>query len=325
MVMSSVLFTYTLAVCLAAPEPDTEKARQPHPLAPSLPKLSAKEEKALDQIIERFIQYEIGKLRPSEGAKVIEDFQQLGPEATFALIRGLNRAANIEGSCPVVIIGKKLGKILRSSEDVELLQYARENIGVGVTVKRHQSVLTDLKFACLMRKGELARKGIGKHNPQQKSLSNLTVAELTKAAESDHGPRLTAVLKELAQRRGEKVIDALSTAAAHHDSDVQKLARELLTKNLARLTPAQVKARLKDDNTEVRSAAARASVSKGLRLGSELIDLLEDADGNVRQAARQALIQLSKGADYGPAPDADAAARAQAVKQWRAWWASQGK
>jgi hypothetical protein len=321
----SFLFTSTLTLCLATGSPDAEKTHEPHPLAPSLPKLSAKEEKALDQVIERFIQYEIGKVRPGEGARIIEDFHKLGPEATFALIRGLNRAANIEGSCPVVVIGKKLGKILRSTEDVELLQYARESIGLGVTVKRHQSILTDLKFACVLRKGELARKGIVKQAPAHKAMSKLSVAELNKAIETEHGPQVPPLLKELAQRKGDKVIDALSTAAAQHDSGVQKLARELLTKNLTRLSPSQVKARLKDENTEVRAAAARASISKGLRLGGELIDLLEDADENVRQSARQGLVQLSKGADYGPAPEADAAARAQAVKQWRAWWASQSK
>jgi hypothetical protein len=75
----------------------------------------------------------------------------------------------------------------------------------------------------------------------------------------------------------------------------------------------------------VRAAAARVIASKGLKLGSELIDLLGDDKPAVREAAHAALLKLSKGADYGPAKDATTEEREEAVKKWRAWWEKQEK
>ena len=52
--------------------------------------------------------------------------------------------------------------------------------------------------------------------------------------------------------------------------------------------------------------------------------LLEDRDPEVRLAARQALVQISKGSDFGPERDASEADRADAIAKWKAWWAKQG-
>src|SRR5262245_51018666 len=103
--MIAVLLSLSL-IAVDVPE-NTVSPRKPHPLAPSLPQLSEAEEEQLDQIIERFIQTDIGKLRGDEAKRAIAEFNKLGPEAIFALIRGVNRAAEIEASCPVLIIGKK--------------------------------------------------------------------------------------------------------------------------------------------------------------------------------------------------------------------------
>src|SRR5262249_26522250 len=103
-----------------------------------------------------------------------------------------------------------------------------------------------------------------------------------------------------------------------------QLAQQLLRKHLARQPAAELKARLKDDQAEVRAAAARLVGSKGLRFGAELIDLLGDGEEGVRQAARPALVQLGRGADFGPTADAGDTERAEAVRQWRAWWEKQG-
>ena len=55
-----------------------------------------------------------------------------GRLAIPALIRGLNRAAKIEHSCPVVFIAKKLDRLLMASDDRELLEFARDEIGTDV-------------------------------------------------------------------------------------------------------------------------------------------------------------------------------------------------
>ncbi|HEY1375898.1 MAG TPA: hypothetical protein VGF55_03855 [Gemmataceae bacterium] len=138
-------------------KPAADTARKPNPLAPSLPELSEDEEKKTDAVIDRFIDADTGKLTGPEAKKAIQDFHKLGPEATFALIRGLNKAAAIDYSCPAVTIARKLGTTLRSTTDTQLLEYARENIGAGVTRSRHMAVIKDLKVACTVRKGQLER------------------------------------------------------------------------------------------------------------------------------------------------------------------------
>src|SRR5438128_805968 len=107
--MSTTLLSFTLAALLAADTGTPSKAERPrNPLAPSLPQLTDEEEEKIDAVIDRFILYDTGKLKGAEGKKALADFNNLGPEAIFPLIRGLNRAANIESSCPALVIAKKL-------------------------------------------------------------------------------------------------------------------------------------------------------------------------------------------------------------------------
>jgi hypothetical protein len=314
----------TLALLAPGDAPKDKPApRKPHPFAPSLPLLTDEEEAKLDQIIDRFIQYDLGKLKGDEGKKALQDFQRLGPEAIPALIRGLNRAAQIEATCPAVVIARKLGPLLLASNDPKLLEFARDNIGAGVTRSRHMAVLKDLKFACLRRRTEVVKAG--RTSPGTKAPSAMSVTELADAVASERGDRLKQVLGELEKRNGNAAIAALGTAAGiTYDEDAAKLARDLLLKNLLRQNGQVVKDRLKDERPEVRAAAATVVGKKGWRLGGDLIALLEDKDAEVRQAARQALVQLSKGMDHGPERDANDAQRAEAVSKWKAWWAKQG-
>jgi hypothetical protein len=164
-----------LAVCLMQPppspgQPPLEKPakpspgspektpRKPSPFAPSLPDLTDAEEEVLDRLIDRFIEADIGKLVGPDAKKAVAEFQALGPEATFALIRGLNKAAAINHSCPAVTIAKKLSGTLRTTRDKQLLEFARENIGSGVESSRHMAVLKDLKVTASLRKSAIERE-----------------------------------------------------------------------------------------------------------------------------------------------------------------------
>src|SRR5438105_2637471 len=138
----SVLAVLTF-VSFQATQPETP--RKQHPLFPSLYELSDEEEEKLDQVIDNFIDYDTGKLKGPEGKKALADFQKLGPDAIPALIRGINKAAKIEHSCPAVQIAKKLSRLLGSSKDTELLEFARENIGAGIERSRHMGVLRELR------------------------------------------------------------------------------------------------------------------------------------------------------------------------------------
>jgi hypothetical protein len=295
--------------------------RDPNPLAPSLPLLTKKEQGAIQEVIDRFIQFETGKLSAKASTKALADFKALGPEATFQLIEGLNYAANIESSCPAVVIARRLSMILSGSEDVDLLDFARENIGAGVTAKRHLNVIKDLKLACALRKGVVQRRNVALgYRLGQKTPLQMSVSELANAAGSERGPRLQVILVELATRRGEQVLNTLGAVADSYEPEVKKLARSLLSRHLSRLDAKGVREALTADQAQVRAAAARVAGSKRLPVGEELIALLNDPQAEVRQAARQALGRLSKGLDYGPEPTASETERTEAARRWRAWW-----
>jgi len=328
MPMTTTFLTLTLTVVMSG---DHDAPRKPSAIAPSLPALTDEEEDKLDATIDRFIEADIGKLRGDDYKTALRDFDKIGPEGIPALIRGLNKAATIEGSCPAVVIAKKLTKMLSASEDRELLEFARENIGAGVGKTRHAAVLQDLRVACMLRKGALAREAKTKptkpaaSDSTDKGLRSMSVSDLAKAAGSERGPRLKEVLVELETRKGPEAIAALGSAAASYEGDVRDLARDLLDKNLVRQGVRVIKEKTKDDRAEVRAAAARVIASKGLKLGDELIDLLGDENAGVREAAHTALVKLSKGADHGPAKSATPEEREAAVKKWRAWWEKQEK
>ncbi len=277
-----------------------------NPLAPSLPQLTAKEEAKFEGIVERFIQYDIGKLPGAAGKKALEDFKGLPPEAIFVLIDGFNRAANMEASCPVVLIGKKIVTILNASDDLSLLTFAKENLGAGVTVQRHLGMLKDVQFSILLRKGAVQRRlaATGTSGTGGVKLSALPLAALVKAADSKKGPAVAPYLTEIEKRQGAKVLETLALAASSPDKDVQLVGTGLLAKHLTRQSGTQLKELLKHERPEVKSAAAREIGARELAYGSELIELLGESDPAIHQAARGALRRLSRGVDHGP--DADA-------------------
>lgn len=120
---------------------------------PALPgELGPEEEEKLDSIIDRFIDYDIGK---SSNRRALRDFDELGPEAIPALIRGLNKSATMSHSCPAATIYKKLRALLRTSDEDKTLRFARENIGAGVGRTPYGSLLNDLKMTCVLRTRQL--------------------------------------------------------------------------------------------------------------------------------------------------------------------------
>src|SRR5262245_2733100 len=321
--MTGTLFALTAVVLLAGDSSTDKSPRPPHPFAPSLPRLTDDEEERLDEIIYRFMDHDVGKLRGQEGLKARQNFERLGPEAIPALLRGIHRAAAVNDSCPVVVISGKLGRMLGSTQDVKLLQFARDELaGVGPT--RHASTIADLRTGIMLRRNALVRAGVGEIDPAKRPPRQLSTAELIEQAGKERGQRLKQVLLELAQRPGDDPLNALGIAAASYERDVQQFARNLLTQNLSRQTPTFVKEKLKDDKVEVRLAASRVAVSRNLPVVSDLIDLLADESDAVRDFAHQTLVRVARGADYGPKKGADKEERDRAVEKWRAWWTRQG-
>lgn len=323
--MTTAVLVLTLAVCAFGEDAPSrsagtrEKEKPKHsPYAPSLPYLTKEEEDQLDEIIDRFMLYDIGRLQGQEGAKALKAFKDLGPEAIPALVRGVNRAAKIEHSCPVVVIAQKLSRLLAASDDQELMEFVRDEIGSGVGRTRHAGVLQDLRMGVSMRKNVLARRGSAPSGP--KPPRAMTVTELADAASTERGPRLKFILAELEKRRGQEVMPALANAAASYEKDIQKLGRELLDRHLSRQTETVLKEKLSDDSIEVRTAAIRVIAGKKPRLAGELIELLSDNKEEVRAAAHENLVKLNRGQDLGPAAGADKEKIAEAQAKWRSWW-----
>ncbi len=316
--MSTSLLVLTLAFFASVDNPETKEKPKRSPYGPSLPYLTKEEEEKLDAIIDRFMEYDIGRLRGEEARKALNDFKALGPESIPALVRGVNRAAQIEHSCPVVVIAQKLGRLLAASDDQELLEFVRDEIGAGVGRTRHAAVLQDLRLGVTLRKNALAQRPQG----GPKSPRAMSIAELTDAASSERGPRLRTLLTELEKRRGKEVVTALANAAGHYDKDIQKLGRDLLERNLSRETEAVIKSKLTDtdDLEEVRKAAVRVVANRMPRLTTELIELLADEKETIRTAAHTALVKLSRGQDFGPTSDAGKEQIAEAQAKWRSWW-----
>jgi HEAT repeat protein len=300
-----------IAALVVAQVPADYRDRERHPLAPSLPRLTKDEEKKIDAVIDRLIQADTGKIRGDDAKKATDDFNRLGPEAIFNLIDGLNSAANMESSCPAVIIAKKVGRVLSTTDDMELLAFAKENIGAGVTAKRHLNVLKDLQSMILLRQGALRATPRG-----------MSLAELGKAIAKERGPKLKTMLTEAERRQGPKAVDLLLMGIANPDAEIAKLSQGLLAKNLHHQAGPDLKALLKHDRKEVRIGAAQAIGAKKLRYGTELIVLLQDGDDDVRQAGRGALKQIA-GVDHGPEPEASSEARLTAIERWRDWWGKQ--
>jgi hypothetical protein len=195
--MQSLLLACSLLLQLDPPG-DLD-LRDRHPLAPSLPLLTAEEEKHVQRVIDRFIEAEAGKKGGAAVKKALADLKALGPEAIPGMVHGLNRAAKIGGSCPAVVIAARLEVLLLASEDRQLLDFVRDNVGLGVKSKTHLRTIQDLRLTCQLRKSYLVRNKIV-YRPPESPLKKMTAAELAAAAEKESGPRRQIILKELGKR-----------------------------------------------------------------------------------------------------------------------------
>ena len=270
--------------------------------------LTSDEEDHLDKVIDRFMLFDTGQLKGAEGKAALDDFTKLGPEAIPALIRGINRAAVMEQSCPTLVIAKKLKILLMASNDQDLLDFAHDNIAAGVERSQHMNVLQDLRVMCMFRRNALARlEARGPKPPRKMTTSELAAA----AAGGERGTRLKQVLMELGQRKGPDVLKGLVAAADGGNTEVRALSLDLMDRHLTRQGIEFVQKKLADGNADVRQSAAR-SAANFPSLAGDLIALLGDPDADVADAAHQSLVKISGGEDFG-----------SSAPKWQAWWDKQ--
>src|SRR5262249_20283086 len=132
--------------------------------------------------------------------------------------------------------------------------------------------------------------------------------------------QLIEVYKE---HKGVEYTQALAGAIPHLQGETKSKARDALAERLTRMTAATLRERLKDDDIEMRRAAALAcGMKEDKNHIPDLIPRLEDNEPAVARAAQVALKHLTK-EDFGPVAGATKAERQAAIDHWKAWWNKQ--
>jgi len=77
--------------------------------------------------------------------------------------------------------------------------------------------------------------------------------------------------------------------------------------------------KVRDGTPLERFLAIQVIARRRLRLEKDLIKVLQDPDKTIRQAARNALVRICRGTDFGPSAGASKRGLGRAVQQWRNW------
>jgi hypothetical protein len=194
----------------------------------------------------------------------------------------------------------RLKELVVLTRDHEILQFTLRNLGTGVPMQsRYQRHIERLKEELVIRFHEnLWQPGI--RSPEERFLER------------------TIALARMQQYQ------ALMQAAIR-DQVQRAVIRDRILRQLSREEPAVVREKLQGEDPLTRLLAVQAAAIRRMPLEGDLIERLTDPMPEIREASRQALIRLSRGADFGPAPSATAAETKAAVTRWQAWWALQDK
>jgi hypothetical protein len=135
------------------------------------------------------------------------------------------------------------------------------------------------------------------------------------------GPgRQSELLREYREAKGVEYTEALAAAIPRLTGDARRSARQALAERMARMTDQTLGRYLRDDDPEIRRAAALGlAMRESTAYVPQMIELLCDPDPAVRPVAQAALRSLS-GQDFGPGLTATEEEREKAVARWRAWW-----
>lgn len=88
--------------------------------------------------------------------------------------------------------------------------------------------------------------------------------------------------------------------------------------NLYFAPPEMLRNALRSSNAEIRTLAMRVIFGLELPLASEIVDVLQDPDLELRNDVHQELIRVAAGSDFGPSDDSSAEIAA-AVSRWHKW------
>jgi hypothetical protein len=98
---------------------------------------------------------------------------------------------------------------------------------------------------------------------------------------------------------------------------------EAVVLDMWKATKKELVEKLRDPNPLIRWFAVDILSRRQIHVEKELIALLNDPFVQVRNAAREALVRLGRGTDFGPSAKASKAEIKQAVARWTEWLAMQ--
>ncbi|MCA9163911.1 MAG: hypothetical protein KDA62_13065 [Planctomycetales bacterium] len=292
-----------------------------------------------DEIVDAFIAYDVGELRGEAGARAYAAFQAINSDdAIPALTRGVNRAASINNSCPIIVLSSKLQGMLQRTQNVDMVAHAFDNLDTDTEGKVYGSYVKSLKqfadqrYAALTggkpRLGRTTLRGGGTASQlrrSQKPVEQWAYEDLVEALGQEKDAELIRVLEELRERRGAQYTSALTDAVQIVPEDMKAVARGLLAQRLIRMTDETLRAKLEHPDAEVRAATARAIGYKESPLLAELAAAIRDREPRVAQQARASLMKLT-GQDIGPPEGTESYAEWYAAsKRWEQWVAAHGK
>ncbi len=290
---------------------------------------------AEDRIVDDFIRYDIGQLPGEPGRRAYAAFNSLqGDAAVAALVRGVNKAARIGNSCPIIVICGRLQSLLPGTQNRDLLASAFRQLdssGSGVYYANYvenMRQLVDQRLAAVSGEApQLRRQLQGGGTASQLRRARIPMEEwscedLAEAVTQEKDAELVSVLEELKGRQGAQHTDALARAIEQVDEQAKHVARGLLAQRLLRMTDRTLQAKLQDPNAEVRAAAARAIGYKGSPLLQELVAALQDRSPLVVGFAHESLVKLT-GEDFGPDENASVAESYSAKLRWEKYLSEQ--
>lgn len=124
--------------------------------------------------------------------------------------------------------------------------------------------------------------------------------------------------REFAKKLHRDLLERQEVVVLLEQGALAKLVRDLTDKGIDELRP-----KLRADEPLVRLITIQTISARRLPLQPELIDCLNDPVPTIRQTARQALIHLSRGTDFGPLPKDGKTRRQRSIEKWRHWLALQ--
>jgi len=311
----------------------------------------------VDKTVEGFIAYDIGNLGGLEGSRARDDFGRLGVESVGPLIRGLNEAAKLGNSCPIIVLRSKLAYCLSQANDPRLDVMAVCNLGCGVPQNApHYRMLCELRTQCIgrlpvnhpvkLQQDRVDRLLTGNDEAAvDRSLRSDDAIERHAAvtAACSMGPRfgkeLISMLNDPAPEIRQKARAGLVAMAANVDFGPDEPANERVRSTAIRkweewyeqkvrfaLPPAawrysrtQLKGLLKTKQEQTSLAAILVIRYRRHFMVNELLALFDDPSQAVRREAHNALVDLAEGADCGPSDFSNTADVKTAIAGWKVW------